>query len=147
MNRFILYFLILFSLSSCVIRMPKYASVDQVFALKMNMSKPEVDSVLGITPYALKSMKDSEIVYIYKYRTTDRKIIAMFTKKTNGMKVTGRFMDLAITYDSDDKVREIKSKPSDEEVKVSSNIDINMLFTFLTVTAPAALVYFGLQHK
>ncbi len=147
MKPFLVLFLTLSFLSSCVVQMPKYASVDQVFSLKLGMTKTEVADLLGVGPYSLKAMQDSDVVYIYKYRTNDRRALSLFAKKTNGIKATGRFMDLAITYGNDEKVKEIKSKPSDEEVKVKNSVDLNMLFTFLTVTAPAALVYFGLQHK
>ena len=147
MKRFLVFFLTLSFLSSCVVQMPKYATVDQVFALKIGMTKTEVGNMLGIPPFALKSLTDSEVVLVYKYRAEERRVLSMVTKKTNGVKTLGRFMDLDITYGCDDKVREINSKQSKEEAKIKSVIDFNTLFTFLTVTAPAALVYIGIQNK
>jgi hypothetical protein len=148
MKKSLLSILCVFSLfAACVVQTPKYAGVDQVFELKTKMSKQEVDRVLGIGPYSLKSKDDSETVYIYKYRATERRTFPLFQRKTNGMKSTGKYMDLSVVYDTKtEHVQSMKSKPAPKDAKGKYSIDVNSVFTLLTVTAPALLVYLGLQH-
>ncbi len=146
-NLFFAIFICLGLLSSCIIQAPKYASVEQVFALKTDMTQEEVSTALGIPPYSLKSKDDSEVVYIYKYRATERKTMPLFLKKTNGAKATGPYMDLSITFNAKTgKLTSMKSKVTPREEKGKYAIDVNSIFTLLTVTAPALLVYLGLQH-
>jgi hypothetical protein len=151
MKRFFRYSTLLFFLSffstSCIIRAPKYASVDQVFALKIGMTQAEISAALNLSPYALESKTDSETVFVYKYRTTDRRTLPLLTGRTNGAKAKGPYMDLMIAYGKEGKATKFKSKPSPKEEKSRYSIDVNSVFTLLTVSAPAALVYLGLQHK
>ncbi len=133
--------------SSCIVRSPKYASAEQVFALKIGMTQTEVFTDLGIVPYALELKSDSGTTYIYEYRTTQRRTIPLFTRRTNGTRAKGPFMDLSITYDNTGKVTRLRSKPAPKEEKSQFTVDVNSIFTLLTVTAPALLVYLGLQNK
>jgi hypothetical protein len=148
MKRYFLFFLVFcFCFTSCIIRSPKFASLDQAFAVKPGMTLEQVNTTLGIPPYALRSKTDSQTVYVYKYRTMERRTVPLFRKKTNGMKATGPLMDLNVTYNSKSIVTALKSKPSPKEEKSQYTIDVNSVFTLLTVTAPAVLVYLGLQHN
>ncbi|MFI5149367.1 MAG: outer membrane protein assembly factor BamE [Bacteroidia bacterium] len=147
MSKYLLPLFICVAFTSCIVRSPKFASSDQAFAVKPGMSRVQVDTTLGIPPYSIKSRIDTEIVYIYKYRTTERKTFPMCQGKTNGKKTLGPYMDLSVSYDKAWKVTEIKSKPSPSEEKSRYTIDVNSVFTLLTVTAPALLVYLGFQHK
>jgi hypothetical protein len=149
MKRFhwVLFFCLLL-LSSCIVRSPKYTSVDQVFSLKLNMKKSQVDSILAITPYSLKAKDDSETVYTYIYRTTERRTLPLLEHKTNGTRAKGKFMDLYVAYDNkSDRVTELKSKPSPKEEHGKYAIDVNSVFTLLTGVGPAILVYLGFEHK
>ncbi|HXC04901.1 MAG TPA: outer membrane protein assembly factor BamE [Bacteroidia bacterium] len=144
-HQFALCMCLLFT--SCIIRSPKFASADQAFAVKTGMTKEQVNTTLGIPPYALKSKNDSETVFIYKYRPAERRTMPLFMGRTNGKRATGPLMDLNVSYDKHDLVTELKSKPSPKEEKSQYTIDVNSIFTLLTVTAPALLVYLGFQHK
>lgn len=142
---FILFLLPL--LPSCIVQAPKYATVEQVFELKIGMNKEEVAKTLGITPYDIKTMSDTQVVYIYKYRTTDRKTMPFLLKKTNGKKTEGKYVDLQVTFNKFGRVKYYESVPEPEVPKEKNSIDINSLFTLLTVTVPALLVYLGFHNK
>lgn len=139
---------IIFSLilSSCIVHAPKYTGVEEVLQLKTGMTKEEVSNILGIPPYDLKSVSDSATIYIYKYRTTDRKTVPLAMNKTNGMKAKGKWVDLFVTYNKEGKVKSIDSCSDCEDTKVAEKkIDFNSVLLLITVTVPAILVYFGLQ--
>lgn len=137
-----------FFLSSCFIQSPKYAGVEQVLSLKTGMTKEEVSTVLGIPPYDIKSLTDTSAQLIYKYRTTDRRTLSFVTKKTNGVKATGKWVDLFVTYDRNGKAAQIRSCSDCEETKVTEKrIDYNAIIQMISATAPAVLIYFGLKSN
>ena len=111
------------------------------------MTFAEVSKTLGISPYDLKSSNETETIYIYKYRTTDRKTFPLLMNKTNGLKAKGKWVDLFISYDSDGKVTKIISCSDCEATKISEKkIDFNSILLLITVSLPALLVYFGLKN-
>jgi hypothetical protein len=134
-------------LPSCIVQAPKYTSVEQVFTLKTMMTKEEVNTALGVTPYDVKSVSDSQTVFIYKYRTTDRKTLPLFLGKTNGKSTPGKYVDLQVTFNKAGLVKSYETVPEPVVPREKNSIDINSLFTLLTVTAPAVLVYLGLRNK
>jgi outer membrane protein assembly factor BamE (lipoprotein component of BamABCDE complex) len=135
-------------LSSCVVEAPKYTGIEEVLTLKTGMTKEEVSKTLGIPPYDLKTVTDTQSTYIYKYRTTDRRTVPLFMNKTNGMKSKGKWVDLFITYNKDGKVAEIRSCSDCEETKITEKkIDYNAIIALLAATVPAVLVYLGLQSN
>lgn len=142
---FPILFLALF-LSSCIVQSPKYAGVEQVLSLKAGMTKEEISIALGVPPYDIKSVTDSSSQFIYKYRTTDRRTLSFFTKKTNGIRATGKWVDLFVTYDKDGKSTEIRSCSDCGETKVSEKkIDYNAIIQMITLSVPAVLIYLGLK--
>ena len=144
--RFISAFFLLALFGSCVVHAPKYTGIEEVLQLKVGMTKDEVSKTLGIPPYDLKSVTDSSTVYIYKYRTTDRKTLPFAMNKSNGMKSKGKWVDLFITYNHEGKVTAIVSCSDCETTRVSEKkIDLNMVLLLVTVTIPAVLLYFGLK--
>lgn len=66
----------LFALSSCkTVQVPKFASVESVYQLKLNSSIEEVISTLGSKPYNILSNQiDGYTIYLYKYKTIERKV-------------------------------------------------------------------------
>lgn len=146
-------YLLLFSctlfLSSCIVQAPKYTKVEQVLMLKNGMTREEVSQALGIPPYDIKSMNDSgSVTLIYKYRVTDRKTLPFLLKPANGVKTTGKWVDLFITYTKEGKVSNIESCSDCENTAVTERkVDFNAIILLVSVTLPAVLVYFGLQGK
>ncbi len=133
-------------LGSCIVHSPKYTGVEEVLQLKVGMTKEEVSKTLGIPPYDLKSVTDSGTVYIYKYRTTDRKTFPLNMKKTNGKKSIGKWVDLFVTYDLDGKAKTITSCSECGETKLGENkFDIKTIVIMVTVIIPSVLVYLGLK--
>ena len=146
MKKYFPVLFIAFFLTSCFVQSPKYAGVEQVLSLKTGMTKEEVSTALGIPPYDIKSLTDTSSQLIYKYRTTDRRTLSFVTKKTNGVKATGKWVDLFVTYDKDGKTTEIKSCSDCEETKVTEKrINYNSLIQMMTLTIPAVLIYLGLK--
>jgi len=143
------YLLIILSsciLGSCIVHAPKYTGIEEVLQLKPGMTKEEVSQTLGIPPYDLKSVNDSATVYIYKYRTTDRKTVPLAMNKTNGMKAKGKWVDLFISYGLDGKAKSITSCSDCEATDIKERkIDINSIIMLLTITIPSVMVYFGLK--
>ena len=147
MKNFLIVLFFSFTFGSCIVHAPKYTGVEQVLSLKIGMTKEEVSKTLGIPPYDLKSEGDSQTVYIYKYRTTDRKTFPFLMNKTNGMKAKGKWVDLFITYDQNQLVKNIQSCSDCEKTAVKEKkMDINSILMLITVTIPAILVYVGLQN-
>lgn len=135
-----------FVLGSCIVHAPKYTGIEEVLQLKVGMTKEEVSKTLGIPAYDLKSLTDSSTVYIYKYRTTDRQVIPLNMKKTNGRKAKGKWVDLFIVYNREGKATSITSCSDCEETRLKENkIDINTIIMVVTVVIPSLLVYFGLK--
>jgi|ERR1051326_8552968 outer membrane protein assembly factor BamE (lipoprotein component of BamABCDE complex) len=145
----ILFFFIIFScvFTSCIVHAPKYTGIEEVLQLKIGMTRDEVSKLLGIPPYDLKSVSDKEIIYIYKYRTTDRNTVPLFMNKTNGVKTKGKWVDLFISYGNDGKVTNIASCSDCETTKVSEKkININTIITLVALLLPSVAVYFGLKN-
>jgi len=109
------------------------------------MTKDSVDKALGVKPYLLKSKEDSESVYLYKYRVTDRATVPLFLGATNGKSIRGKYVNLLVTCDQDNKVTKLESCGSDcdETVVETNKIDFNKVLTFFSVTVPLALVAVG----
>ena len=136
-----------FVFGSCIVHAPKYTGVEEVLSLKMGMTKEEVSKTLGIPPYDLKTESDSETVYIYKYRTTDRKTLPLLMNKTNGVKAKGKWVDLFVSYGQNGLVKDIRSCSDCEKVTVKEKkLDINSIIMLVTITIPSILVYVGLQR-
>ncbi len=85
-------------LTSCIVQSPKYTSLDQVMALKVGMTKDEVEKELDLQPYDLKAYTDSTNVFTYVYRTVDRRTLSFYTKKKNGRKAIGKYVQLHVAY-------------------------------------------------
>ncbi len=135
------------SLTSCIVQRPQYSRIEKVLMLQTGMTKKEVSELLGIPPYDIKSITESEEIYIYKYRVTDRKAVPFVVRENNGMKVRGKYVDLFVNYSKDGKVTKIESCTECGETKeIETKIDINKIITLITVTAPALLIYLGLQN-
>jgi outer membrane protein assembly factor BamE (lipoprotein component of BamABCDE complex) len=148
MMRFLSILLIVCSLTSCIVQAPKYSNVEDVLILKVGMTKEDVSATLGIPPYDIKSYTDSTSELIYKYRTTDRRTLSFLLEETNGHRVKGKWVDLFITYDKNNKATEIKSCSYCGETKVKEQrINYNAVIQALSVVAPGLLVYFGLRAQ
>ncbi|MFL5765758.1 MAG: outer membrane protein assembly factor BamE [Bacteroidia bacterium] len=148
MVNYILALIVLFSFSSCITQSPKYASVEQVLSLKTGMTKNEISDSLGVPPYDIRWYSDTTTQYIYKYRTTERKTLSFYIRKTNGIKATGKYVDLFITYNTKGKATEIRSCSECGETKIKENkVNLDAIGRFFTATVPAVLVYFGLRDK
>ena len=133
--------------SSCIVRAPQYTGLEEGLQLKIGMTKEEVSNRLGVPPYDLKSVNDTDIIYIYKYRTTDRRTVPLAMNKTNGIKAKGKWVDLFITYDTKGKTKNITSCSHCEEMDIKvKKIDINTIIMLATVTIPSVMVYLGLHR-
>ena len=131
---------------SCIVRAPKYTGIAEVLQLKTGMTKDEVSKTLGIPPYDIKSTTDKETIYIYKYRTADRKTFPFLMNKTNGVKAKGKWVDLFVSFDVEGKVTAITSCSDCEDTKVTEKkTDINSIIMLITISIPAVLVYIGLK--
>ena len=109
------------------------------------MTKNEVDEALGVKPYDIKGMTDTSTVLIYVYRTIDRRTLAFNTKPTNGKKSTGKYVQLEVTYSNENKVIRMEScNLCPDNLVTKSRIDFEKVFTFVTVTLPVLLVFFGI---
>jgi hypothetical protein len=142
-----LFILVLFAmLSSCIVNAPRYTTVEKVFTLKLGLTKDEVAKVLETPAYNLKSMTDSETVLLYKYRVKDRTTLPFMLKPNNGKRIDSKFVNLVITYNKQGVSKSIMScGDCDETIVETKRLDINKLFTLLTVTIPVVLVYFGIK--
>lgn len=135
-------------LASCMTEAPKYAKVEQVLTLKPGMTKQEISETLNIPPYDIKMHNDSSEVLIYKYRVTDRRHLSLFLKPTNGVAVSGKYVDLFVTYSRDGKATNIESCSGCGETKPNTfKLDFNRVMNFITVTTPALLLYIGLSSN
>ncbi len=143
--RFIILTLIVsFSITGCIVKGPKYTHVENVLNLNNGMTLKTVNETLKLRPYDLRSLDSAgNKVLIYKYRLTDRRTVPLFLKDTNGKNISSKFMDLHCTFDSKNILVKLESKSTNSELK-EQRLNINSLITFLTVTAPAFLVYLGI---
>jgi hypothetical protein len=133
---------------SCIVERPPYSTVEQVLALQPGMTKEEVSKVLDIPPYDLKTMNDSgTTILIYKYRVTNRKTLPFFVKPKNGLKTTGKYVDLFVTYDKNGKATKIESCSECEETVEKKIVTLDRLLSLLTIVAPSLLIYFGIVKQ
>ncbi|WP_317898070.1 hypothetical protein [Aurantibacillus circumpalustris] len=138
---------ILLLLSSCIVRSPKYTTLEKVLAIELGMSKTAVDNILGIQPYDLKTRNDTCTTFLYVYRLTDRRTFAFNTKPVNGKKVIGDYVKVAIAYSLEDKVISIEScSQCSDNLERTKKIDFGKVLVFVTVTLPVLLIYFGLKQ-
>ncbi|MFN3917420.1 MAG: hypothetical protein ACK4K0_06730 [Flavobacteriales bacterium] len=146
MKQFLGILLLAYFAVGCIAHGPRYTRSEKVMTLNLGMNKQQVDSVLGLKPYYIKSMAaDSSRIYIYKYRVTDRRTLPFLLRDTNGFDFRGRFLNLEATYNAQNKLISIESKQTSSEIK-ERKFDINSIITLLTVTTPALLVYIGITR-
>lgn len=144
-RKLLFIFMIPLFFTSCIVQSPKYTSLDKVMALHLGMTRNEVEESLNLKPYDMKSLTDTSSTLIYVYRVIDRRTLAFNTKPTNGRKSTGKYVQLEITYSSDNKVIRIEScNLCPDNLVKTSRIDFEKVFTFVTVTLPVLLVFFGI---
>jgi outer membrane protein assembly factor BamE (lipoprotein component of BamABCDE complex) len=137
------YFLFL---PSCIVQSPKYTSLDKAMSLKLGMSKAQVEDILGVQPYNLKAYTDTGNVFIYVYRVTERRTLALYTKPVNGIKTTGKYVQLNVAYSKDNKVINIESCTLCPDNLVNTQrINFEKITAFVTITLPVLLIYFGLK--
>jgi hypothetical protein len=139
--------LLVFTLHSCIVERPPYSKVEKVLTLKLGMSMDTISKILDIPPYDLRSLDDSsgQTVLVYKYRVTDRRTLPFFVKPRNGMRVSGKYRDLAVTYDKDGKATHFESSDTDVTEKETKIVDINKVINLIAVIAPAVLIYLGIK--
>jgi hypothetical protein len=141
---FIIILMVFFS--SCIIRAPRFTTLDKVFNLKVGMTKEEVSQTLNSKPYNLKLLTDTESVLLYKYRVTDRATVPFLLKENNGKSVHGKYANLVVTYGKNGQSTRIESCNNCDETAIEQKkIDINKVITFLTVTLPVVLVFLGIK--
>jgi outer membrane protein assembly factor BamE (lipoprotein component of BamABCDE complex) len=138
-------FIMLF-ITSCTVQSPKYTTIDKVMSLKLGMTQFEVEELLGVKPYDLKTYTDTSNVFIYVYRVTDRRTLSFYTKPVNGNKSIGKYVQLNVAYSKQGKVINIEScSLCPDNLVTVSKIDFAKVLLFVTVTLPVLLVYFGLK--
>jgi len=148
MKKTSLFIVLLLQLSSCIVQSPKYTSFEQIKALKLGMSKGEVEKFLGVEAYNLKALTDTSEVYIYVYRVIDRRTLAGFTEPTNGKKTQGKYMQMEVAYSLEGKVINIESCTlCPDNLVTTSKINFEKILAFITVTLPVILVYIGFQNN
>jgi hypothetical protein len=143
-----LFIILVLIASSCIVQVPKYAKVEKVLELKLDMTQAQVDTILGIPPYDLKNKDSSTYTLIYKYRVADRRTFPLLVGQKNGMKWRGKYVDLFITYTNDGKVTSINSCSecdASENAEKRVDIDWGALLTLITITLPSVLVAFKLS--
>lgn len=140
----IIIILIILSITGCIVKGPKFTHVEKVLDLKPGLTLTEVNNTLGLKPYDLISMDSTGArVLLYKYRLTDRRTVPLFLKDTNGKEISAKFADLYCSFNSENILTNLYSQPSESELK-EHRFNINNFMTFLTVTAPAFLLYLGI---
>jgi len=147
MRTTILFISLVVGLSSCL-KVPKYATIEQVLSIRVGMTKDTISKILRTPPYDLKNITDSTVTLIYKYRTTDRRVFQLHMKQTNGIEAKGKWVDLFVMYGRNNRALEIKSC-SDCESKQPTAPKINMaalLTTIATMALPTILVFVGLNR-
>jgi outer membrane protein assembly factor BamE (lipoprotein component of BamABCDE complex) len=128
------------------VQSPKYTTLEKVMSLQLGMSKVQVEDTLGIQPYDLKAYNDTSNVFIYVYRVNDRRTLSFNTKPMNGKKATGKYHQLTIAYSKEGKVINIESCIlCQDNLVTTSKIDFGKVLTFITITLPVLLIYFGLK--
>ena len=138
---------ILSFLTSCIVQSPKYTTLKKVMTLQLGMSRSQVEEILGVQPYNLKSYNDSSNVFMYVYRVTDRRTFSFNTKPVNGKEAIGKYLQLAVGYSKADKVIKIEScSQCPDNLVTTSKLDFEKIILFITITLPVLLVYVGLKH-
>lgn len=135
-------------LSSCLVQSPQYSSFEQVVTLDVGMTQAQVEEKLGLSPYDLKAYTDSTNVFIYVYRTNERRTLSFYTEKKNGKHALGKYVQLFVTYSKKTgkvlNIESCSSCPNDLDKKIK--IDYEKIYAFVTVTLPVILIYFGLKQ-
>jgi hypothetical protein len=116
-------------------------------SLHVGMTKEQVEKTLDLAPYDVKAYTDSSDVFIYVYRTIDRRTLSFYTKKKNGRKAIGRYVQLYVAYSKKtNKVINIEScGDCNDNLVTTSRVDFEKVITFVSVTLPVILVYIGLK--
>jgi hypothetical protein len=143
-----LYIILVFLLpfTSCIVKSPKYSTLDKVMTLKLGMTREEVEQTLNLKPYNLKAVNETSDVFIYVYRVKARRTLFLNTKPTNGRDATGNYQQLEVTYSKAGKVTALNScTECPDNLESVAKVDIEKLVLFVTATLPAILVYLGLQ--
>lgn len=139
------FFLICVLLHSCIVRGPKYTTVEKVLQLKPGITYAETNKLLNSSPYDLNAYDSSGVrSYIYKYRVTDRKTVPFLLKENNGKEFSSKYMDLVAYFSVNDILFKFESKPTDSDLK-EKRLNINNLIVFFTVTVPAVFVFLGIN--
>ena len=138
--------IMLLFLTSCIVQSPKYTTLAQVMSLQVGMTKAQVEEILGVQPYDLKSITDTTDIFIYVYRVTDRKTISFNTNPINGSKSIGKYVLLDVAYSKDHKlISEESCRYCPDNIVTTSKIDFAKIIGFVTITLPVLLIYFGLK--
>lgn len=132
-------------LTSCIVQSPKYTTLPRVISLKLGMTREDVEKILGVAPYDLKTYTDTSSVFVYVYRVSERKTLSFFTGPLNGKVKLGKYVQLFVGYSNDNHVISIEScSLCPDNLVIRSKIDFEKIFVFLTVTLPLILIYVGL---
>jgi len=92
-------------LNSCTIELSKFATIDKILLIKVGMIREQVDLIIGVKAYDLKSLDDNgDFTVVYKYRVNERKVDKKDIQPTNGIEVWGKYGELYVTYNKDEKV-------------------------------------------
>lgn len=138
-------FLLLF-LSSCIVQSPKYTTLEKVMSIQLGMSKEQVEVVLDVEPYDLKSRTDTSNTYIYIYRTVDRRTLSVITRPKNGKKSTGKYVQMEMEFTKDGRLVHMQScNLCPDNLVTTSRINFEKVLAFFTVTVPVILIYLGVQ--
>lgn len=130
----------------CIVKGPKFTHVENVLQLNNGMSLEKVNEILKLRPYDLRSIDSlGNKIFVYKYRLTDRRTVPLFLKDTNGKNISSKFMDLHCTFSANNTLIKLETKSSNSELK-EQRLNINNVLTFITITAPAFLVYLGITN-
>ncbi len=139
--------IILFFTSSCIVVSPKYTTLEKTMMLKPGMTQHEVEELLGVHPYDIKSASDSLLVLTYVYRVTSRRTLSFNTKAVNGSETPGKYIQLDVTYTNDNHIVSVEScRICPDNLVTTSKIDFAKMLVFVTVTLPVLLIYFGLKQ-
>ncbi|HLP13501.1 MAG TPA: hypothetical protein VK177_16310 [Flavobacteriales bacterium] len=133
-------------LNGCLVRGPRYTTVEKVMTVKPGMSLAQVNEKLTSKPYDIHTYDSlGSKSYIYKYRVADRSTVPFFLKENNGKTVRGKYMDLVAYFSVTDTLIKLESRASDSSLE-EKKIDVDKIITFFSVTVPALLVLLGLQN-
>ena len=149
MNRVVIFCFVMVFFSSCLMQSPKYTSLEQVISLELGMTKAQVEERLNLEPYDLKAYTDTSNVFIYVYRTRERRTLSFYTEERNGRPFLGKYVQLFGTYSKkSNKVINIEScSECPNDLNHQIKIDYEKIYAFVTVTLPVILIYFGLRQK